>query len=126
MPDAAAIEELAQKAVRGLPRKFRDYLGDVVIRVEEFADKETLRAVGLDDPWCLTGLYQGCPVGEQSIWSSGDLPPVISLFRAPLLAELHQTGVGLVELVTHVIVHEVGHHFGLTDAQMHAIENDRL
>ena len=125
-PDAAAIEGLARKAVQRLPRMFRDYLGDVVIRVAEFADSETLRAVGLDDPWDLTGLYQGHPLSEQSIWSSGDLPPIISLFRGPLLHEWIRTGVALDDLVTHVTVHEVGHHFGLSDDQMQAIENDRF
>ena len=99
---------------------------DAVIRVEEFADVETLRAVGLDDPWNLTGLYQGHPLSEQSIWSSGGLPPIISLFRSPLLNELIRTGVALEDLVTHVTVHEVGHHFGLSDDQMQAIENDRF
>jgi predicted Zn-dependent protease with MMP-like domain len=125
-PDGAAIERLARKAVRQLPQMFRNYLTDVVIRVEEFADSETLRAVGLNDPWELTGLYQGRPLSEQSIWSTGDLPSIISLFRRPLLNEWRETGVALEDLVTHVIVHEVGHHFGLSDDQMHAIENNRI
>ena len=77
---------------------------DSVIRVEEFADVETLRAVGLDDPWNLTGLYQGHPLSEQSIWSSGGLPPIISLFRSPLLNEWIRTGVALEDLVTQVTV----------------------
>ena len=96
------------------------------IRVEEFADSGTLRAVGLNDPWELTGLYQGRPLSEQSIWSTGDLPSIISLFRRPLLNEWRETGVALEDLVTHVIVHEVGHHFGLSDDQMHAIENNLI
>ena len=125
-PGAAAIERLARKAVRQLPQMFRDYLADVIIRVEEFADSETLRAVGLNDPWELTGLYQGRPLSEQSIWSTGDLPSIISLFRRPLLNEWRETGVALEDLVTHVIVHEVGHHLGLSDDQMHAIENNLI
>lgn len=123
-PGADTIERLARRAVRRLPKRFRDYLSDVVFRVEEFADVEQLRAVGLNNRWQLVGLYQGHPVGEQSIWSSGDLPPIISLFRRPLLQEWNETGVELEYLVTHVIVHEVGHHFGLSDDQMHAIENE--
>ena len=103
---------------------FRDHLGDVVIRVEEFADAETLSVLGLSNPWHLTGLYHGRPLSEQSIWSSGDLPPIISLFRRPLLNEWIETGVELEELVTHVIVHEAGHHFGLSDDQMRAIEEN--
>ena len=122
-PDAAAIKRLAHAAVGRLPDLFRQHLHDVVIRVEEFADEETLQTLGVDDAWELTGLYHGRPVSEQSIWSSGELPPTISLFRAPLLNEWVESGVTLGDLVNHVIVHEVGHHFGLSDEQMHAIEN---
>lgn len=125
MPDAALIEQLARKAVANLPPMFRDHLADVVFRVDEFADAETLRLMGIGNPWELTGLYHGHPMGEQSIWSSGELPSVISLFRRPLLREWAETGVGLEELVTHVIVHEVGHHFGLSDEDMEAIENEQ-
>ena len=123
-PDAAAIERLANKAMRQLPQKFRDYLPDVIIRVEEFADCETLHSVGLTNPWNLIGLYHGRPLSEQSIWATGDMPSIISLFRRPLLNEWGRTGASLEDVVTHVIVHEVGHHFGLSDEQMQAIEND--
>lgn len=123
-PDADTIERLARRAVRNLPPRFREHLSDVVFRVEEFADAEQLHAVGLNNRWQLVGLYEGLPVSEQSIWSTGDLPPVISLFRGPLLQEWNETGVALEDLVAHVIVHEVGHHFGLSDDQMHVIENE--
>jgi predicted Zn-dependent protease with MMP-like domain len=121
-PDAATFDRLARAAIARLPALFREHLDGVVVRIEEFADAETLQSVGLDDPWELTGLYHGRPLGEQSIWNSGELPPVISLYRQPLLAEWCETGVKLDDLVTHVIVHEVGHHFGLSDEEMHAIE----
>ena len=124
-PNAATIMSLAQAAVARLPDAFREHLRDVVIRVEDFADEEILRELGLDSEWDLTGLYQGRPMSEQAIWSSGELRPTISLFRVPLLSEWVETGVSLEELVNHVIVHEVGHHFGLSDDEMHAIENDR-
>lgn len=123
-PDGADIQRMASDAVRRLPSVFRDYLDDIVIRVEEFADRETLTALGLGSPWDLTGLYCGRPVSEQSIWTGGDLPPIISLFRRPLLRECIETGVALDALVEHVVVHEVGHHFGLTDDQIQAIEDD--
>lgn len=126
IPDAATIERLAHVAVRQLPRMFRDHLADVVVRVEEFADSEALGAVGLNDPWDLVGLYQGRPISEQSIWASGDMPSVISLFRRPLLLEWSRSGANLEDVVTHVIVHEVGHHFGLSDEQMQAIEDETL
>jgi predicted Zn-dependent protease with MMP-like domain len=123
-PDAAQIERLAAQALDRLPAPFREHLADVVIRVEEFADRETLDELGIDDRWDLTGLYHGRPVGEQSIWASGDMPPMITLYRAPLLREWRETRVAFEDLVTHVVVHEVGHHFGLSDDDMHRIEDE--
>ena len=122
-PDAAEIERLADEAVARLPEPFRRHLDGVVFRVEEFADDDTLRQMGIEDPFDLTGLYSGRPLGEQSSMLSGELPPIIHLYRRPLLDEWADTGVSLEELVTHVIVHEVGHHFGLSDDDMHAIED---
>lgn len=122
-PDAATFERLARKAMTALPAKFREHLDGVRIKIEEFADDETLDALGIEDAWDLTGLYHGRPLDEQSVWISGEMPAVISLFRQPLLAEWCETGVGLEDLVTHVVVHEVGHHFGLSDEEMHAIED---
>ena len=122
-PDTALFERLARKALAALPDAFRQHLGGVILRIEEFADRETLDAMGIDDPWDLTGLYHGRPLDEESIWDSGQLPPMIFLYRQPLLAEWEETGVGLEELIAHVVVHEVGHHFGLSDEEMHALED---
>jgi predicted Zn-dependent protease with MMP-like domain len=122
-PDTATFERLAHRAVSGLPAQFRQHLDGVRVRIEEFADDETLDALGLDDVWELTGLYHGRPWGEQSMWDSGELPPVITLYRRPLLQEMRETGVALEALVTHVVIHEVGHHFGLSDEEMEAIED---
>lgn len=122
-PDTATFERLARKAMAALPSPFREHLDGIVVRIEEFADDETLEALDIADPWDLSGLYHGRPMSEQSVWTSGEMPPVISLFRQPLLAEWRETGVGLEELVSHVVVHEVGHHFGLSDEDMEAIEN---
>ena len=122
-PDAAALERLGEEAIRRLPPEFRAHLTNVVLRIEEFADEEVLRELGIEDPFDLTGLYSGRPVGEQSSMVSGELPPMIHLYRRPLLDEWVETGVGLQDLITHVIVHEVGHHFGLSDDDMHAIED---
>jgi predicted Zn-dependent protease with MMP-like domain len=121
-PDAAAMAAMARRAIAAMPAPFRAQLGDVVFQVEEFADAEALAAVGLDDPWELSGLYEGRPLTEQSIWASGDMPPRIRLFRRPLLDEWIDSGVALDVLIAHVIVHEVGHHFGFSDADMDAIE----
>ena len=121
-PDAAALEALALAAFARIPEPFAQHLAGIRVTVEEFADDETLRAVGLDDAWELTGLYHGRSMDQETVWSSGEMPPVITLFRQPLLAEWCETGVALEDLVTHVVVHEVGHHFGLSDEQMHALE----
>jgi predicted Zn-dependent protease with MMP-like domain len=122
-PDAAALERLGEEAIRRLPPEFRVHLANVVLQIEEFADEEVLRELGIEDPFDLTGLYSGRPVGEQSSIISGELPPMIHLYRRPLLDEWVETGVSLEDLITHVIVHEVGHHFGFSDEQMHAIED---
>lgn len=121
-PDAEAIDALARAAMARLPEGFRRYLGDVVLRVEEFADDETLDALGLEDAFQLSGLYRGRPVGEKSVGDSGALPDMIFLYRRALLDEWVESGETLEALVTHVLVHEVGHHFGLSDDDMHALE----
>lgn len=121
-PSAAAFEELARAVLHRLPAPFRDHLADVVLRIEEFASDEQLAAVGMEDAYELTGLYEGNALTEQSQWDHERLPPVISLFRQPLLAEMEDTGVGLAELVRHVVIHEAGHHFGLSDEDMDALE----
>lgn len=123
-PDEAAIERLAHAALARLPAEFQPYLGDIVIQVEEFATPEQLASVGLTDPRRLVGLYRGHPVDKQSIWASGDLPPTIFVFRQPLLARWHQTGAPLEAVVNHLMVHEVGHHFGFSDEGMHGLEGE--
>ena len=121
-PDATQIESLARAALARIPAPFAKHLADVVLIVEEFADAETLDTLGIDDPFDLTGLYHGQPVGEKSAFDSGGLPDRIHLYRRPLLDEWCASGVSLEALISHVVVHEVGHHFGLSDEDMHLIE----
>lgn len=122
-PSADEIEALARAALARLPAQFAVHLADVVLRVEEFADEELLAELGIEDPFELTGVYEGTPLGEKSIEHSGRLPDRIRLFRAPILDEWIARGNETLEhLVAHVLVHEVGHHFGLSDAAMHALE----
>ncbi|WP_293967557.1 metallopeptidase family protein [Sphingomonas sp.] len=123
-PDAAAIERIAREAIDRLPAAFRAHLGNVVLRIEEFADDETLDALGLEDPFQLSGLYSGRPIGTKSIDDSGTLPDMIHLYRRPLLDEWAEGGETLETLVAHVMIHEIGHHFGLSDDQMHALEQE--
>ena len=121
-PTLGEMQAMTQAVAASLPAPFAEHLRDAVFVAEDFATPEQLRSVDLDDPWELTGLYEGRPLSEASIWDSGALPPRISLFRKPLLAEMAQTGVRLDALIRHVVVHEVGHHFGFSDEDMHALE----
>lgn len=118
------MQRLAATVLRTLPEQFRAELDRAVMRVEDFATPEQLASVDLTDKWQLSGLYEGRPVSEASIWESGELPPRIWLFRQPLLAEMRATGVGLEELVRHVVIHEAGHHFGFSDDDMHRLEDE--
>ena len=122
-PDAAAIERMARDALAAIPEPFQSYLADVVLIVEELADDETLDAMGIDDPYELTGLYVGRPVGEKSSFESGALPDRIHLYRRAILDEWVAEGEALERLVWHIVVHEVGHHFGLSDDDIHVLED---
>jgi predicted Zn-dependent protease with MMP-like domain len=108
--------------MRALPSPFADSLGAVVLQVEEFADDATLRSLGIDDPFELSGLYEGIPLPQQSVEQSGTLPERIRLFRGAILDEWANRDVSLEQLVGHIVVHEVGHHFGLSDEDIHALE----
>lgn len=122
-PEAAEIEALARLALARLPAEFRAHLGDVVLSVEDFADEATLAEMGIEDAFELTGLYEGVPLGDKHSAESGSLPDRIRLFRAPILDEWIARGDETLEhLVAHVLIHEVGHHFGLSDAAMAALE----
>ncbi|MDH7640599.1 metallopeptidase family protein [Sphingomonas oryzagri] len=122
-PDADAIETIARAAMARLPDAFRAHLDGVVLQVEEFADEAVLDEMGIDDPFALSGLYTGRPIGMKSVDDSGTMPDVIHLYRRPLLDEWAEGEVTLEALVTHVIIHEIGHHFGLSDDDMHALED---
>lgn len=121
---AAEIEEMARATLEGLPRHFSEYLGDILLQIEDYADAETLAAVGLTHREELSGIYEGIPLHLKSIEQSGTLPDRIRLFRMPILAEWQDRGdITLERLVAHVTIHEVGHHFGLSDDDMHALED---
>lgn len=123
-PDADAIEAIARATIARLPAQFAQHLGDIVFAVEEYADDETLAALGLEHPLDLSGLYHGRPLGEKSSMDLGAMPDRIVLYRRAILEEWIDTGVRLDDLVAHVTIHEIGHHFGLSDDDMHALEDD--
>jgi predicted Zn-dependent protease with MMP-like domain len=123
-PSADEMEALARAALARLPAQFAEHLADVVLQVEDFADEDLLAEMGLEDPFELTGVYEGLPLHEKSIGHSGTMPDRIRLFRRPILDEWAERGDETLEhLVAHVLVHEVGHHFGLSDEAMHALED---
>ena len=120
-PSAAAIEALARAAIARLPQAFSAHLHNVLLVVEELAEDAVLDELGIEDPFALTGLYHGRPIGEPV--ATGDQPPAIYLYRRAILDEWIEGGEALDHLVTHVVVHEIGHHFGLSDDAMHALED---
>lgn len=122
-PGAEVIEAIARATIARLPAAFAAHLHDVVLILEEYADGETLAALGIEHPLDLTGLYHGRPLGEKSSMDSGGLPDRIHLYRRAILDEWIDTGVRLDDLVAHVTIHEIGHHFGLSDDDMHALED---
>ena len=122
-PSATEIEAIARASLQRLSEPFASHLREVVLLVEELADDETLRAMDIDDPFELTGLYHGLPVGEKSVDMSGTLPDKIVLYRRAILDEWAAEGESLEHLVHHILVHEVGHHFGLSDEDMHRLED---
>jgi predicted Zn-dependent protease with MMP-like domain len=122
-PSADEIEAIARDTLRRLPEPFSESIGDIVLLVHDFADDETLRAMGMDDPFELSGLYEGIPLTERSVEQSGTLPERIFLYRRPILDEWAAGEETLEHLVAHVLIHEVGHHFGLSDDDIHALED---
>ena len=122
-PSLDDLEILAQDAYARLPEAFRHLCEGVVIRVEDFPDDETLRVMGYDSPFDLLGLFRGVGLAQGGAsFMTGQFPNMIWLYRRPILdywAEHEET---LGALVTHVLVHEIGHHFGLSDEDMEAIE----
>ena len=110
-------------AVSTLPKPFREPATHVRLRIEDFADDDMLEALGVDDAFDLTGLYDGIPLTEKSTADQVTRPDVIWLFRRPILDEWAERGdVSISELVTHVVIHELAHHFGWSDEEIAAVD----
>lgn len=123
-PSEADFLTLAEAAFAALPEGFRAMCGNVVIQIADFADEDTLKALEIENAYELSGLYHGIDLTEKSLMDSGAMPDHVFLYRLPILLEWCERGdVTLDELIAHVLVHEIGHHFGLSDEDMHAIED---
>ena len=123
-PSLAELEAIADQAFKRLPRRFRDLCKDVVIRVEDFPTDEVLDAMSIESPFDLLGLYHGVDLARQSIMDPAALPEMVFLYRRPILDYWAEHEDTLGQIVTHVLVHEIGHHFGLSDDDMHRIEEE--
>lgn len=121
-PTAEEIEAIARDAMARLPEPFASHLAHVLLQVDECADEGLLAEMGIEHPLDLTGVYEGIPISERSVETSGTLPDRIRLFRQAILAEWAEEGERFEHLVRHILIHEAGHHFGLSDEDMHALE----
>jgi predicted Zn-dependent protease with MMP-like domain len=122
-PSLDEMAALAEAALQALPEPFRRLVGEVEMRVLDFPEEELLEDLGIEDPFQLTGLYQGVDLSRRSAFDPTPERSMVFLYRRPILDEWCEHGeIALGELITHVLVHEIGHHFGLSDAQIAAIE----
>ena len=122
-PDLAEMDAIAQGALATIPGELRHHVDGVVIRVEDFPDAHTEREMGLDSPFDLLGLYRGVSLDRKSVTETPEDVDMIFLYRRPLLDYWCETGEDLVHVVRHVLIHEIGHHFGFSDDDMQRIEN---
>mgnify|MGYP003668339276 CR=1 FL=1 len=122
-PSLDDIEGIARAAFDTLPETFRSLVGGIVFRIDDFPDPDTEREMGLQSPFDLLGLYSGVPVGEKDAGMQ-TAPDMIFLYRRPLLDYWCETEEDLTHLVRHVLIHEIGHHFGLSDEDMEQLEAD--
>jgi predicted Zn-dependent protease with MMP-like domain len=121
-PTLAELEALAERALASVPAELKRHMGRVVIRIDEFPDEETEREMELQSPFDILGLYRGVALPRQSVMDPGVEPELIFLYRRPILDYWCETGDDLYAVVRHVLIHEIGHHFGFSDEDMERIE----
>lgn len=122
-PDLEAMTRLAEQALSRIPEPFEAPAREVALHVVDFAPEDVLADLGIEDPFGLTGLYDGIPLTEKSVFDQPQAPDTIWLFRRAILDEWVARGdIGLADLVTHVLVHELAHHFGWSDADIARID----
>lgn len=116
--------EMAEDALAAIPQALREMVRGAAIIVEEVPEDDIVAELGLDSPWELTGLYRGTPLTRKSTQDTPGEPDTILLYREPILLEWIETGEDLFRLVRNVLLHEVGHHFGLSDEDIERLENE--
>ena len=121
-PTLADMEAIAREAFAGVPRELRQHLNDVIIKVTDFPDDDTLEEMECESPFDLLGLYRGIDMSRRSLLDTPEDVDLIFLYRRPILDYWCETGEDLTHLVRHVLIHEIGHHFGLSDDDMERIE----
>jgi len=114
---------MAEHALAAIPEPLRDLVRGIAILVEDVPDDETLKDMGIESPWELTGLYQGVPLTRKSVGDIPIEPDRILLYREPILLEWIETGEDLFRLVRNVLIHEIGHHFGLSEEDIARLED---
>jgi predicted Zn-dependent protease with MMP-like domain len=119
---ALEFQQFAQRAWRQTPEAFREAVGNLVIQTEDWPSRETLDSLGVDSPLDLLGLYHGVGLPFQSVGDLPRPPEMIFLYRMPIMAYARATGEPLGDVVNHVLIHEIGHHFGFSDEDMESIE----
>ena len=122
-PSAAEIQALATKALAQIPENLRRHLGGIAILVEDFPDDETMATMGLESPFDLLGLYHGVSLDQKSVGDAPEDVDRIFLYRRPLLDKWCEGGDSLKDIVHNTMVHEIGHHFGLSDDDMERLEH---
>ena len=122
-PSAEEMTALAERALAAIPARLRRHVADVGIAVEDMADDATLDEMGIESPYDLSGLYRGVPLHRRSVGDIARAPDLIFLYRLPILLEWIEHGEELYALVRNVLIHEIGHHFGLSDDDIDAIED---
>jgi predicted Zn-dependent protease with MMP-like domain len=123
-PSLADLEAMAREQLAAIPPELRRHLGDLIIRVDDFPDEETMEEMDLESPFDLLGLYRGVDLIRRSVADQPDALDMIFLYRRPLLDYWCETEEDLTRIVRHVLIHEIGHHFGFSDEDMDRIEQD--
>jgi predicted Zn-dependent protease with MMP-like domain len=123
-PDADAMLAMAERALESIPERLRRHVHNVSIAIEDLPDDALVEEMGLESPWELTGLYQGTPLGARSVSDVARMPDRIVLFRQAILFEWIELGEDLQALVASVLIHEIAHHFGFSDAEIEALERE--